>query len=256
MTYAPARLLEARAFLKPHTGLDNITLGIVGDEQHLGGYHHGWDQRRLTGDYSWSESTRDSSHRTNAARALDIGVFPRLRELSVWLVEQCRANAPDTRDIRELIYSPDGKTVRRWDRLGRRSTGDSSHLTHTHVSWFADAEHRDKTAVFKRFFGDDMTPDEFKAMPIAGDPGNPGRTMEQAITDIWSGIHQRYTTDIAQVKADIVELKNRPVHMSDGDRVAIGDRVSEDVLAKVLPLLDTDALAAKVADLLAARLAQ
>lgn len=152
MTYAPQALLALRHYLKPHTGLSDVALGIVGDEDHDGGYHHGWDNRSSNSDYSWAESSRDSSHRSNAARAIDIGMFARLRELSVWLVEQCKANAPDTRDIREVIYSPDGRTVKRWDRLGRRTSGDSSHLTHTHISWFADAEGRDKTAVFKRFF--------------------------------------------------------------------------------------------------------
>src|SRR5688572_29703310 len=117
-TYAPAALLALRAYLKPLTGLPDKELGIIGDKDHVGGYHHGWSQRRIvngtTADYSWNESGRDSSRKTNAARAFDIGMFPRLRELSVWLVNECKANAPDTRDIREIIYSPDGKVVRRW----------------------------------------------------------------------------------------------------------------------------------------------
>lgn len=152
MTYAPQALLDLRSYLKPLTGLSDVELGIVGDANHNGGYHHGWDQRSGSGDYSWSESSRDSSHKTNAARAIDIGAFDRLREMSVWLVEQCAAGASDTQDIREIIYSPDGKIVKRWDRLGVRSSGDSSHLTHTHISFFADAEARDKIAVFRRFF--------------------------------------------------------------------------------------------------------
>lgn len=156
MTYAPQRLLELRAYLKPWTGLSDAALGIVGDERHDGGYHHGWDDRRIvngnTADYSWNESPRDGNHRTNAASAIDIGMFSRLRELSNWLVGQCEAQAPDTLNIRSIIYSPDGKVVRRWDRLRRRDTGDSSHLTHTHVSFFRDAEGIEKISPFKRFF--------------------------------------------------------------------------------------------------------
>lgn len=156
MTFAPQALLDARTYLKPLTGLDSIELGITPDENHHGGYHCGWDQRRLVDgvlhDYAWQESTRDSSHKTNAARALDVGNFPRLRELSIWIVQQCQAGAPDTADIREVIYSPDGLVVKRWDRLGKRSSGDDSHLTHTHISFFADAETHDKTALFRRFF--------------------------------------------------------------------------------------------------------
>lgn len=161
MTYAPQALLDVRAYLRPLTGLSDVELGIVCDDNHNGGYHCGWDQRRIsngvTSDYSWNESSRDSSHKTNAARALDVGMFPQLRDMSVWIVEQCKAGAPDTLDMREVIYSPDGKVVLRWDRLGIRTSGDPSHLTHTHFDWFADAEHRPKTGPFQRFFeGDDM----------------------------------------------------------------------------------------------------
>lgn len=150
-------ILEVRHYLKPLTGLSDIELGIVNDETDAS-YHHGWSQHDTDGfDYSWDESSRDWSHKTNAARALDVGMFDRLREMSVWIVGQCQAGAADCADIREIIYSPDGVSVVRWDRLGKRSSGDKSHLTHTHFSWFADAEYRSKVGPFKRFFeGDDM----------------------------------------------------------------------------------------------------
>lgn len=162
MSYAPGPLLELQGYMQAKTGLPDYELGIVGDNDHDGGYHCGWDRRNLNSagslaDYSWQESPRDWNHKTNAARAFDCGSFDRLREMSIWIVEQCRAGAPDTADIREVIYSPDGKVVLRWDRLGIRSTGDPSHLTHTHFSFFADAEGNDKSAVFQRFFGDDVS---------------------------------------------------------------------------------------------------
>jgi len=164
MTYAPKRLLELREYLMPQTGITDFrAMGIVGNEAHDGGYHHGWDDRRIrdgqTADYSWNESVRDSSHQTNAAAAIDIGMFARLRELNKWLVGQCQAQAPDTQDIRSIIYTLDGVSVKRWDRLSKRSTGDSSHLTHTHVSYFRDAEGRDKTGPFRRFFEGDFMAD-------------------------------------------------------------------------------------------------
>ena len=142
------------------------SLGIVGDAAHDGGYHHGWDQRRISNgvlkDYSWQESPRDWNHKSNAARAIDVGMFSRLREMSVWIAGQCELNrlnpavATDTADIRSVIYSPDGKVVVRWDRLGLRGSGDSSHLGHTHFSFFADAEHNAKVALFQRFFEGEM----------------------------------------------------------------------------------------------------
>ena len=165
MSYPPNRLLELRDYLKPQTGLSDNEIGIVGDVNHNGGYHCGWDRRRIVNgvlkDYSWTESTRDSGHKTDAASAIDIGMFARLVELSLWLVDECKAGAPDTADIRSIIYSPDGQVVKRWDRLGLHVGGDSSHTSHTHVSFHRDAEDRDKTAVFRRFFeGDEHMADE------------------------------------------------------------------------------------------------
>jgi hypothetical protein len=151
MTFAPSPLKKAQAYLHDVTGLGWASLGIVGDSAHRGGYHCGSD-RVDADDYSVDESARDRQGLSGAASALDIGSFNRLREFSKWLVAECKAGAEDTKDIREVIYSPDGQTVRRWDRLGIRSSGDSSHRFHTHISFFRDSEDRDKTAVFRRFF--------------------------------------------------------------------------------------------------------
>lgn len=186
MTTAPACLMEARALFRDHLKIAPLALGIVGDTAHAEGgdsYHLGADQirdRNGRDRYSVDESPRDKAGLTNFASALDIGEFEarvggkvhNLRSFSMWLVARCKAGAVDTRDIREVIYSPDGKTVKRWDRLGRRTTGDGSHRTHTHVSYFRDAVKagRDQTAVFRRYLTeigllaaepeDDMTPQQ------------------------------------------------------------------------------------------------
>lgn len=171
MTSAPQNLLAVRRLLLDHLNIDPDTtraadlepaeVGIVGDAAHRGGYHCGRD-RVVTNDYSVVESRRDRDGLSDAASALDVGMFTyrdalgrthNLYTFSVWLVEQCRAGFADTRDIREVIYSPDGKTVRRWDRLGKRSSGDDSHLWHTHISFFRDAtkDGRNLTGVFRRY---------------------------------------------------------------------------------------------------------
>lgn len=158
MTYAPQSLMDARRYIVEHFGVSAAAVGIVGDAAHRGGYHCGSD-RTVSGDYSVVESTRDRLGLTQAASALDIGMFTKtvggtrrdLKHFSRWLVDQCRAGTPDTADIREVIYSPDGRVVKRWDRLGRRSSGDDSHLWHTHISYHRDSESRDKTGLFRRY---------------------------------------------------------------------------------------------------------
>ena len=170
MTRAPENLLAVRGLLLAHLNVDPNTVrgadlepaevGIVGDANHRGGYHCGSD-RVVVNDYSVVESPRDSSGLTLDAAALDVGLFEvrsagrthTLQSFSVWCVQQCTANAPDTRDIREIIYTPDGRTVRRWDRLRRRTSGDDSHLWHTHISFFRDSikAGRDQTPLFRRY---------------------------------------------------------------------------------------------------------
>jgi hypothetical protein len=168
MTYAPPTLIALRDFLWLKTGLSAVALGIVGDAAHAGraSYHNGKDRMlsRLATDYT-AQTARDKAGLSNAASAIDIGNFPRLREMSGWLVNRCRSGSNETADIREVIYSPDGLVVLRWDRergvgsAPRPGEADNSHRTHTHVSWYRDAEARDHSAVFRHFFdgeSDDM----------------------------------------------------------------------------------------------------
>lgn len=159
MTFAPASILAVRKLIQVHVPqLTNVALGIVGSRSTTS-YHLGRGDVAPSA-YSVTESARDRNGLSEAASALDIGSFTitvkgkkwTLRDLSVWLVAECTAGAADTADIREIIYSPDGKVVKRWDRLKIRSSGDESHLTHTHISWFRDSEGRNKAGVFERWF--------------------------------------------------------------------------------------------------------
>ncbi|MEH0828066.1 MULTISPECIES: hypothetical protein [unclassified Micromonospora] len=210
MTSAPANLLAVRNLLLTYLNVDKnavraddlepAEVGIVGDVNHRGGYHCGSD-RVVTNDYSVVESTRDRSGLTLYASALDVGAFSvrsgggthNLRTFSAWMVAQCAANAADTRDIREIIYSPDGRTVRRWDRLGRRTSGDSSHLFHTHFSFFRDSTKagRDQTPLFRRYLTaigmiavakpeDDMEQTD----KLIRDTGSKNRTVGDVLADL------------------------------------------------------------------------
>lgn len=165
MTYSPKTLQDLGTYWTRQGG---VNLGVVGNTAHTKGYHLGKD--RIfdgsgpgigTSDYS-VQTARDKAGLTNAASAIDLGKldgsYANLRTFSKWLVAQARKNAPGTRDLREIIYSPDGKTVLRWDRqrgyasAPRPGEADASHLTHTHISFYRDSEGRDKRPIFAPYF--------------------------------------------------------------------------------------------------------
>lgn len=193
MTFAPQSLLEIREEFQKHTNLSNAALGIVRNEWDTS-YHVGksW---LLPGAYSVNESPRDA-HPTEASSGIDIGYFEvigannkkyTLRDYNRWLVNECKKGAKDTLDLREVIYSLDGEIVLRWDREGERTSGDSSHTSHTHESFYRDSEHNDRAAVTRRWFrdvvfGDNVTPAEFLA--ILGNPAVAAR-MKQLSGQGW-----------------------------------------------------------------------
>lgn len=177
MTFAPQSALDARhVFTRRYPNIPITDFGITGDHDHVlqgTGYHLGRDQLKMRlGPYS-ARTSRDLAGLSNAASALDvpnsIGILP---ELSAWMVAQCRAKAPDTLDIREIVFSPDGVAVLTWDRERGVTSypmprGSLSHRTHTHFSWYRDSEFHNRAAVFERFFNEreDMLRDEELTIP-------------------------------------------------------------------------------------------
>lgn len=160
MTYAPATIVELGALWVAHGGTN---LGIVGNATHTYGYHLGQD-RLPAGDYS-AKTTRDLAGLSAAAAALDLGHADKteLRAFSRWLVTQAQQNAPGTSDLREILYSPDGAVVLRWDRergyasAPKPGEADSTHLWHTHLSFYRDSESRSKLVIFEPYWaGADM----------------------------------------------------------------------------------------------------
>jgi hypothetical protein len=170
MTIAPKSIKDLATFWVDHGGRN---LGIVGDTRHQQkgtSYHLGKSQ--LAVDAYSVKLKRDREGLSEAASALDLGKLeksiPKLRKFSNWLVEQAKDGK--TPDIREIIWSPDGKEVRRWDSsLGRvivslrrrkdktivvvnPGNGDATHFRHTHISFYRDSRHRPKVAYFEPFF--------------------------------------------------------------------------------------------------------
>lgn len=185
MTVVGVKLREWREYIKAQDpDLNNINVGTAGGPSHVAkgtSYHLGKDQLKMGRNPYSARTARDKAgladpETANLCSAGDVGQeLDEFREMAVWIVDECRKPNPhpDTLDIREIIYSPDGRTVWTWDReLGQTSApqrrGDSSHLTHDHFSWYRDSGLRDKTGVFRRFFernntsgGSDMIPIPF-----------------------------------------------------------------------------------------------
>jgi len=164
MTRSPQSLLAVRQLFMQRTGLPAVALGIQHYKPDGGGYHEGNDLLavggRLNTDYSKRESERDRPG-SDLACAIDIGRFKvdsptgpvDNRRMTVWLLKQIDDDTEDSRWIREIIYSLDGKTVKRYDRLRIRTGGDKSHLSHEHVSSFRDdIESPHVLGLFTRFW--------------------------------------------------------------------------------------------------------
>lgn len=186
MTFAPPTLVELGRYLVAHGA---VNLGIVGDTAHAAkgtSYHLGKDQ--LTADAYSAKLPRDKAGLSNAASAIDIGAvngsLQGLQRLSSWLVDACINEQPDTEDIREVIYSPDGSGVFRWDNAAKKAytagtgtgQGDDSHRSHTHVSYYRDSESHDKVALYARYFEEDEV-DPTEDLPIAICDFDPGATL-------------------------------------------------------------------------------
>jgi hypothetical protein len=167
VSYAPDTLRAAREFYIDAVTtagyrIDPLSVGIVGDDSHAAtgsSYHLGKDALRADS-YSIIESTRDRKGLTDAAAAVDYGWFDitadgtrhTLRTFSAWLVDQCREGAADTADIREVIYSLDGRTVHRWTASASAPPATVVTPPTPTCRTSRDSENRDKTALLRRYF--------------------------------------------------------------------------------------------------------
>lgn len=160
MTYAPASISDAASYL---VGQGFANLGIVGDAAHTWGYHAGKDRIFGPAGQGWADvsvkTVRDKAGLSNAASALDLGHADKsqLRSFTGWLINRCKANAADTRDLREVIGSLDGRNTIYYDRerdvVATNAPGvDSSHLWHTHLSFYRDSENRAKRGLFTPYW--------------------------------------------------------------------------------------------------------
>jgi hypothetical protein len=167
------------------TAKGGVSLGIVGDANHTSGYHLGRDRiydgsGPGLGDQDYSvQLPRDKAGLSGAAAAIDLGKlgwsYKRLYDFSRWLVAECQTGADGSRDVREIIYSPDGSQVQRWSGVDGDihtgpGNGDASHRYHTHISYYRDSEARGKIGLFRGFF-DANGEDAMDFYPLPGGDG-------------------------------------------------------------------------------------
>lgn len=253
-TLAKPNLMEARRLLlagldlhpdrQVPSDLDPNEVGIVGDPAHIGGYHCGTGRLFYRGtalrDYSVIESTRDArglKANPDWASALDVGQFAVTRggrthtliTFSAWLVGLCKAKDPDARDIREVIYSPDGRTVRRWDALGLRDSGDDSHCWHTHISEYRDADGSRMVRLVQRYLrhingeDDDMQlTDKVRLSPVPGMTfSDKQTTVEGALNATLAYVLQHRNQDSARADALDAKLDLVLAKLNDADPAEI-----------------------------------
>jgi hypothetical protein len=251
MTFAPDSIKAVRAYLKGQDpDLSDTELGIVGGPSHVTqgtSYHLGRDDLIMSKNPYSARTARDLAGLSNAASALDIDDdLDELRTLSVWLVAACRRGEPDTRDIREIIYSPDGIDVWRWDReRGQNSLpipdSDFSHRNHSHISWYRDSEFSDRVAVFRRFFEGDN--DDMELTDTLQTKNNfPGRNVDNALADSVNLRDWMIGSGVAYPP----EPNGYPKPGSPGDNLARLPQLLENVTATV----DIAALAAALAPMI------
>lgn len=201
MTYPPNTLLELGRYWTDHGG---INLGIVGDAAHTRGYHLGRDRIYSpsgVGDQDYSVNlARDKRGLSNGAAAIDLGrlrgSLPNLYAFSRALVDLCQSGSEGTQDIREIIYSPDGKRVQRYSHVdglihSGPGNGDASHIGHTHVSYYRDSEARRKIAPFAQLLEGDMA--AIVWYPTGGGDGTVTLKEGRGLVDLITG--RRYVPD-------------------------------------------------------------
>lgn len=253
MTYNPDDLYAIHIYIRHMTGLPADAVGVVGDTSHRssGGYHVGNDTLSNIGkkdsDYSKRESGRDRPG-TNAASAIDLGsAFPRWMEFNNAFLSSLKSGDGRLADVREFIYTLDGKNVRRWDRLGIRSTGDSSHLSHSHISMFRNSEGRraredNLMGWFEEFFegkGNSM------AQLTGPDPFDGTTSQAAELRDLYFGFTTGYykgSTDagvLATLKRIEAAVKAGPsLSVSDAQMATVLAAVKSTVQESLAPLVD------------------
>ena len=235
MSYAPPTISAVAAYWVAHGGLNGGIIRSIA-KQVKPSYHCGKDGidyygRTASTDYT-IRNARDQAGLTNGSAALDLSWAladkSGLRAFSNWLIAEIRAGAPDTLDIVELVWSPDGTNISGWHRWRGNDIipnyGDDSHRWHSHIAWIRDTESHDKLAVFRRYFeGETDMVGTKPAGPFIG-------------TAVFNGAHQlispsntrtRYAggTDVLNVLAvlDIRDPAGRPLDI-DGNSPPLNAR--------------------------------
>lgn len=252
--FAAPALVELAAGLHDHW--PGAEIGLRGNNVHLNGYHRSrrWirESRFCTNrTYSVTRTAGDKAGgNSNWSCALDFGGIPQSELFAVCKRLDAAVRAGRLEKITEWYGNFGGDDrVDGWDNIADRiASSDASHLTHLHMGFDrgrADEDHSDLLAIL---IGDDMSWDETLTLPADQFPELEGQTKEKAgLLLAWTAARgRRLEVQLAEVKTKVDALSApAPVHLSDGDRIAIAAMVA----AELKPLLPTvEAIAKAVAD--------
>lgn len=242
MCRAAPGLKKLDTYLRATIGAQN-SAGIVGDDNHISGYHVCAERLKGT-DYSMrlARDKAGAKQYPEDSCAIDVGMrWTHSRRWLAGLVLDCRAGEDYTSDIREIIGSLDGKTALYWDRQAGfkavRYTG-AGHIDHTHVSTFRDATQRDQTAILKTFFTPTEEDDDmgyiipFKIEPgWAFDASGDNRNHPEYLTVVtfdwsnWSAVKAlgpaRLVLNGGWCHPEGAKVNGRPMDIDEGARLRV-----------------------------------
>lgn len=279
MTSAPPDLLAFRHQIISLTGLNGLSVGIVGDSAHAatGGYHEGKSDLARVGRYhTWATAgsnsedysvrlQRDRDGLTDHASAIDIGYDWPHGGNQAWLkfnnllAADLRAGQPALAAVRAVNYSPDGTLRRRIDRENGFAVEVSSDSVdiHTHIECFRDTEGRRQDTLNRlvaliraAITGGDMAGEAdyaFSGVYPGADPRINGRSwMAQAVGNPIADAVQR----LGRIEAALA--KAQPAALTDTQAAALADTIAARLVASNSNGLTAADHAAIVADVKAA----
>lgn len=218
--FIPPTLQALGVRVAQHFGVPLSNIGTRGNTSHLSGYHRSrrWIRESaycVSRTYSTSATPGDRNGGSDdAVSALDITLPPAALYATCRRVDEAmRAGRLD--QCTEWFGTFDGRVVTGWDNVrNTRTSSDSSHLFHLHLSFDRGRVAQDHAAVYEILTGDDMA----------------------TVAEIWSaqfgsGTNRRTAGQLLVEAHAFAEAAAHAAGLTDTDLAAVRDAARAGVLA-------------------------